>query len=306
MIINGKASLNYNQIIDRVQKGTPNIEIQLLNEFIENPKYCIPEDILNLIQNNECNIQVIHMPLWENYEYEVEKKETKKMVEKVCQFAQTIAEIEQHSVLIVIHISDSIVNLSNYNMLNKLKTLIVNCLETYKNIEIAFENTININLKKNNNIYFTNSVTLNDNKFIFSNIEFATFINHERCGIVLDTCHLLITKNLFKKLERFFECKLNSKKIIEEAFQQATSFIKLIHLNYAEKHGNDEFHSLPFLKTNKKSMKYLKYFMKLYKKYNYNCMITLEINENNYLDAKNFEKSYKNLKKIIKEVKNED
>lgn len=305
MTVNAKSSLNYNQIIDRIQKGTQNIEIQLLDDFIDNPQKEIDEKILDLIKSKKCDIQVIHMPLCLNNDYEIEKKETKKVLEKVCQFAQNIAILEEHFVLIVVHIADAVLNLANYNMLNRLKNLVISCLDTYDKVELAFENTTNIELK-DGNINFENPVIIRDNHFIFSNIEFAKFVNHERCGVVLDTCHLLMTKNLFENLEKFLDCKLNSQKIFKEAFKEAAPYIKLIHLNYAKKHGYEELHSLPFLKKDKKSIKYLNYLMKLYKKYNYNCMITLEINEENFVDAKNFEQSYKNLKKIIKEGKNEN
>lgn len=304
MIINAKSKLNKEQFEAKVEKNADSFEIQLIEEM--NSKNFNIQNYQEELKKYK--IRAIHMPLYKYHDYDIEKVESQKILKKVCLLAEEIIDFqnnffkENEKILVVVHLNISFQLLKEYGLLNRLKKLILELINKYPNIEIGIENVTSINyIKELGTFNFNNGLYLEEFQFKFSNIELVKEINHERCGIVIDTCHLLMNKKVMKKIQKYLKNEIVLDNFIEEYFKQGSQYVKLIHLNYCESHGFHKYHGLAFDKKDKKSMKYLKEIMDLYFKYNYSCMITLEVNEEDYLNCVNFEKTKKALLKIMKE-----
>ena len=134
----------------------------------------------------------------------------------------------------------------------------------------------------------------------YDNVKLANFLNEvfrtNRFGTVLDTAHILTTIRIYERIFSDYE-EIKEKFSIEKYFEKNKDVIKLIHLadlkNLGFRKGE---HGVKF--DNKEDMKF---FIDLYKKYEYDCDITIEITEKDYVKNENFENNFKMLNEILNE-----
>lgn len=278
MKIVGKSGYNPHQLEDRYSKGFKNIEIQLLPDFLDenldiNKHF---EDI----KNSGLNVESIHVPLLPdsddvNLEY-LSKPVFYKAFLNYCKLSQMCAEYFEHDVIIVVHNNVSLAMYEQMPVLfNFIKDAFKLALEKYPNITFSLENLLVVLLRKND-LQFRNCG-------FFEPVELAKYFNEyfntNRFGTTLDICHMLST---LKSIENYKDevYYKNFTFTIEEFFKQNKDTITNIHLNNLKNYGFAKGdHGTTFDRNNSDDLELLKYIISLYKKYEYNCNITIEICE---------------------------
>lgn len=304
MIINAKATLAYEQISDRIKKGVNGIEIQLLSDFSDyyksEPKDYLDKRIIEDIKNHQYTINVIHPPIYgEEYSCEIEYRAAWNEIDKSCELAQYLAGLQHQMVLVVIHISENIHNLKEYNAFQPMVDFILQLLAKYPDIELGFENTSLFSYKGGKNFSVRPALRILDDMVIFSNIELVKYLKHRRCGAVIDTCHLILTQNNLRNINRLYHDKVFEVNVIKEAFCAASHNIKLIHLNNAKSHGYGDYHGTPFDIQKEEDKKRLKEIYAYYQEHADNCPITIEVWEEDYLNAINLKTTMLALQSIM-------
>ncbi len=284
MIITAKSNHKPEQLMDRVNKGFKEIELQLTNDFL------IPNKDLNdyfkSVLNNSWDIISIHMPLISgqqdiNLEFLTCEKYKPIFIE-VCTLAQKCAEFYKHDVTIVLHNSFS---LKMYELIpclfNEVKKILEYCIAKFPNVTYSMENIFPINVKYD-------YIFLQNCSFL-ENVELAQyfndFFNVKRFYTTLDICHALCTLKIMElyKSEPRYQKFLYT---LESFFDGNKHLINNIHLNNIRNMGIEKGdHSAKFDKDNPNDTQLLCDILKLYKKYNLTCNITIEIDEANYDDA---------------------
>ena len=98
-------------------------------------------------------------------------------------------------------------------------------------------------------------------------------------------------ENISKYIEkRYDECDEFLRFGLESFFAENQDTVKWMHLSNAKSHGWGSDHGLPFTED---TIGHLRHILWLYKKYNYNCPVVLEVREDSYDDAKNYETTHK-------------
>lgn len=290
MKILGKSKFDKN-IYDKINKNADGIEIHLAEEFLNNDLSY--DKILDLKYVDEVPIYVIHMPLVKGNDVNIETTQGLNILTRVAKLADYITRKQKHNVLIVVHLSTDVNKLKAIGIYDKIVFKLYQIVCNYSKIEIGVENVTLLH-QDDDNFSFENC--------LFDNIELVKDCNHPRIGTVLDTCHILQNEAFLNYLKPFlykdyFKDEKEFKYDMETYFKENQPYIKLIHLANMNYNGLMKNHGTPFTK---KDLDLLKYILSLYKKYEYNCMITLEVRENDYSNAKNFQETLKNVNYILK------
>ena len=284
MLLVAKSSCDKKQLEDRLSKGFNHIELQLTKEFLDED-ICVEEYYEDML-DKRWDILSVHMPLiagGQDVDLEFfSLPQYKKVFNNVCKLTQKCAEFYNHPVTIIIHSSFT---LRIYELIpvlfDYIKALFSEIISEYPDITFSFENVFPINLKEDhiflqNNVFLENSILVKYfNNYFNKNIFYST----------LDICHLLGTlkvMELFKDEAKYQKFNFS----IEDYFKSNVDTINNIHFNNIIGCGLDKMkHSATFNKENKEDIELIKYLLKLYKKYNYNCPLTLEIDEEDYENA---------------------
>jgi len=284
MLLVAKSSCDKKQLEDRYNKGFRYIELQLTKDFLEEnisiDNYCAK------VLNNKWDVLSVHMPLiagGQDIDLEFfSLPKYKKVFKDVCALTQRCAEFYRHPVSIIIHSSFT---LRMYELIpilfDYIKDLFSEIISSYPDITFSFENVFPINIKEDhiflqNNVFLENAILVKYfNNYFNKNIFYST----------LDICHLLGTltvMEIFKDEEKYQKYRFS----IEDYFKSNADTINNIHFNNIVDCGLDKMkHSAKFDRNNPEDIRLIKHLLNLYKKYNYNCPLTLEIDEEDYENA---------------------
>lgn len=308
MQILAKASLNLQQINSKLDKGATGIEIQLLDEFIENKnetdirkfKILKSKDVFKddfLI--NLPDIYVVHAPLL-SYVLPIDDINIEQMtfgagleiLNQIFITANRIGEIQNRKILIVIHSEMYYEQMVMYNLFNNIANVIEQNLINNPYTEVLFENVTPLRIHSKA-LHLANNFAPEIPTFVKTlNKELET----NRIGTVLDTCHAEVTNNVIKQLYKSIPVFDNKGYSLEDYFKANKDTCKLIHLSLTKGHGYGKGkHGQPFA-DNERSRNAINNFFDLYKKYNYNCLVTLEVAETDYLISDGFGESFRILK----------
>lgn len=281
----GKSGYFPNQLKDRFDKGFEHIEIQLLPDFLEDNLDL--EKHFENIKNSGLNVEAIHVPLLENaddanLEYLSMPKYYTAFL-NYCKLAQMCSEHFNHDVKIVMHNN---MPLDIYEQIPVLFDFVKDAfkiaLDKYPNVTFSLENLLVVLFRKDS-VQFRNCG-------FFENIVLAKFFNNffntTKFNSTLDICHMLSTLKTIDnyKDEEYFK---NFTFTIEEFFKQNKDTIDNIHLNNLNNYGFSKGdHGTTFDKNNPDDVKLLTNLIELYKKYEYDCNITIEICEPDVNDIK--------------------
>ena len=286
--IYGKASLDYLQIEDKIKKGCKQLELHLGREWCING---VPQSIDNVCPDwknlvEMIDIKVVHIPMvQENIEFLLDKVKIK-LLNETFKLANTIGEIYNHKVLVVVHTE------SNYELLEEVENLlpyikkkVLSLLDMYPNVELGIENVSPIQVVRGD-LRLRGGI-------IDDNIRLVEYINSDRVGTVFDVCHAKITEMYLKSLNVY---NIFENYDLRKLMKLNKDYVKLIHLATFEGSGYGKGHGIGF--TDKSEMME---FVKLYKELGLNCPITLEVAEVDYLESK----SYVLTRKLLEECWNE-
>lgn len=289
-----KSIPHHPEILHKMELGAETIEIQLLKDFINCDVNL--DHVYECIITAACDVSIVHMPLDTFYELNLEFL-TYPLYQKTflncCKLSQRLARAYNHPVILVVHVGITFKYMQLMpGIFDSLQALMNQVVEDYPDIEIAFENIIPVSYKKGVGFHGCNG-------FLYDNVDFANYFNktckRKAFGTVLDTCHVLTVQEM---LSDGFSKYLEIENItMEEYFRRNKDVIKLIHLADLENIGLEPYeHGCAFQDENK-----LREILSYYYKYEYDCLVTLEINEIDYLNCVNFCNNKKMIEKIVDE-----
>lgn len=293
--IYAKASLDKGEIQEKIRCGCDAIELNLEDDFLRYGDNFLEHYDKELFEMKA--IHVVHVPFNQdqemlNLEWIFGRKDIS-VLNNVFALAQYCAEIWNHRIVVVVHSCMSMYDFMQYELLqqrivNELRVLFTQ----YDQVDMAIENTVLLELSRTekfiprlcNGIYQDTSELVKWLKEYFG----------DRVGSVLDTCHAMMTEKYLKiLLEAVDVCHIFSDTVVEDVnmehfFQMNQGICKLIHFSSLCDNGYRENHGMPF-----ESVDEVRLFLELYEKYQYQCPLTLEIREDNYLDCINYRKTKK-------------
>ena len=291
MLILAKSKLN-DCAFDKIRKNAEAIELHLEDEIINDANWWNQELI------DALPIKIVHAPLLKKDDIRLESVEHRKILLSTCKFAQRIAECKGYDIIVVIHLGMNPQIMKEVGIYDEVKTFMNILLGTYPNLEFAIENVIRLNK------------TIDGQSLTFRSVDFTaapTFakdINNKRVGTCLDTCHAMMDTVLMGLVANHIGDEYKRFKVEEverglDAFFEANrGVVKLIHLAKINKHGCGDDHGLYFSDDDEQLMREI---IGLYRKYQYICPITIEVKEDDYYDAKNFQQTRKVLLKVLSE-----
>lgn len=284
-----KSGLSEKNFIVRKNLNENNIELQLLKEFYSNKKALI--EYFNMIVNSQLDISIIHTPLVDGEAVEIDDfydKIKKDIFFKTCELANMVGLKFNKNIMVIVHCAMNFnQDIINLNKIKIIDDVLVNALNKYHNISIAIENIIPL-VNSYKGAYGRNGF-LNDN-CLYVNYFIDKYGFNDKIGTVLDTCHALITIKLLEY------CKISL--TLDKFFEWNNKNVMLVHLaNVGDNGYGKNNHGIGFIEG--KDLKLLYDIVSLYNKYEYNCPITIEVREENYLNPLNYIKTKENLLRII-------
>lgn len=298
--IYAKASLDMAEIQEKIRCGCDAIELNLEEDFLIQGSDFLEYYGRELLEAKD--IRVVHIP--SNQDKEMLTLEwifghkDISVLENVFALAQYCGDRWQHSVIVVVHSCMAMYDFMQYELLQEriLDELGV-LFDQFPQVELAIENTIPLEFGKTgkfvprlcNGIYQDTSEMV---RWLQSHFG-------DRVGSVLDTCHAMMTEKYLKILleaadiVHIYTDSVLKNINMEHYFQMNQGMCKLIHFNNSQKNGYRENHGTSF-----EQLKEVRELLLLYEKYQYQCPLTLEIREKNYLDCRNYRKT----KKLIEEA----
>lgn len=289
MKIYAKASLDVDEIKEKIRCGCDGIEYNLTSDFYEHGyefETYYDSDIFRLH-----NIEVVHAP---SDEYgnmmcieEVMLKRDISDLENVFRLAEYVANIWKHRIIVVLHCSLSLYAFNQYEILqDRINDIFDYLFRKYPSVDVAIENVIFMEFKEKENYMPRLCNGIADD--ISSIVKVIRKRYGNRVGTVLDTCHAMMTEkymNLILKETGFNDEKYAARTdySLESFFNNNRDVCKLIHFNSFKGNGYRKNHGILF-----ESKEKVMCLLEIYKKYNYVCPLTIEIREDNYLDCKNY------------------
>lgn len=293
MIINAKCTFDdIEQMEDRVEdKGNKNLEIQIIKSLSTFTK----KEIAERLNSIDANINIVHLKLLKNdatnlIDFLETNEEFYEKIYSGFEFAENCALIQKKEKIGVVIHGDLTIEHFNYLMQNQLFLDRMNIiLGTFPHTEILIENIMILQSNKEGNYFVGRGGGL------YEPCDFAKILNKkfktDRFRTVLDICHALSTL-------RIINHSFNKNITLEDFFANYKDTIGLIHLSYCKDLGFGKDHGLPYTKN---EMNELSEFLELYNKYNYDCPVTIEVQEDNYHNAMNYLVTYHNLNDLLEE-----
>lgn len=297
MKIYAKASLDINEIREKIRCGCDGIEYNLTKEFMlfgGSFRDYYPQEIFT-----SHNVEVVHVPYMANkqmmhMEHIFQHKDHSAII-NVFRLAQYCAEIWDHRVLVVVHCGLSMYDFMEFELFRQvLEERLADLFEKYPMVDMAIENVVSMEYKPDRA-----EMPRLCNGLFMDIVEIVGYLREkfgERIGSVLDTCHAMMTEKYISALlrEADFYPKAGEalpEKIdysIENYFRANSGICKLIHFNDFVGNGYQKNHGTSFTSQTK-----VDYLLGLYRKYQYDCPLTLEIREEDYENCVNFRSTKK-------------
>ncbi|MCM1232500.1 MAG: hypothetical protein NC489_20445 [Ruminococcus flavefaciens] len=297
MKLYAKASLDINEIKEKVRCGCDGIEYNLTKEFMlyggSFADY-YPGEIFRAH-----NVEVVHVPYMANkqmmhMEHIFQHKDYSAITNVFC-LAQYCAEIWHHRVLVVIHCGLSMYDFMEYELFREvLENRLNDLLDKYPMVDMAIENVVAMEYKPDRK-----EMPRLCNGLFRDIVEIVGYLRArfgERVGSVLDTCHAMMTEkymsvwlkeaDFYPKEGEEFPEKMDYS--LEKFFEANSGICKLIHFNDFTGNGYQINHGTAFTSQTK-----VDHLLGLYRKYGYDCPLTLEIREDDYENCVNFRSTKK-------------
>lgn len=286
MIITAKSTPD-EQLKSRVEFGFKNIEIQILNATTG-------EDDFNNTIKYDVDVISVHTPLISSSNNSTKSDISLndlsdlsyfQMLIKTCELAQKFATHYNHPVNVVIHNKFSKETWEKLGgFLKDIKDVFRYLTNEFPDLYFCIENSTPYSKGHTNE-----GTEVCDAYFI------ANYLNKhvsDKFRLVIDTCHLLMTKRCLNAILKSYPKLLESQKSFEESFKDSNGLLQIVHLNNAKGIGYQKDHGTPFKKENKEDMKILKEITKAYEKYGNDAIICLEVQEDDYLNPINMKATY--------------
>lgn len=296
-----KASLDVREVKEKIRCGCDGIEYNLTDDFLtlgDKFKQNYPDEIFRMK-----NVEVVHVP-WVNGQMmnmeHIFQHEDLSPIENVFRLGQYCADIWGHRELVVIHCSLSMFDFMEYEIFRKrLVEALGSLFREYPQVDMAIENVIPMEYKP-----FRKETPRLCNGIFMDTVEITRYLRErfgDRTGTVLDTCHAAMTEKYLMaslKLADFLGAEKASEipgeldYSMEHYFEMNQGICKLIHFNDFIGNGYQKNHGTGF-----DSQEKVDGILGLYRRYGYDCPLTLEIREDDYEDCVN----YRNTKRLVED-----
>ncbi len=291
MRLYAKASLDIGEIKEKRRCGCDGIEYNLTEEFmIQGAAFreFYPNEIFTLH-----NVEAVHVPYMANKQMmhleHIFQHADDSAITNVFRLAQYCADIWGHRILVVIHCGLSLYDFMEFELFHRiLEERLAELFGLYPAVDMAVENVVPVEYKPGEG----NAPRLCNGIFL-DTVQIVTALREsfkDRIGSVLDTCHAMMTEkymNAWLREADFYpdgrEVPMEIDYSMEHYFKAHRGLCKLIHFNDFIGNGYQENHGTGFV-----SQKKVDDFLALYRKYEFDCPLTLEIREENYENCVNF------------------
>lgn len=310
MNIGGKCGLIEEHIADRKRRGANLIEFHTdVNDFLK--KDCLDfKNIKNSLNKNNVVCHTVHSPMKNSFGGQcslseldpVKRKENFDLLLKSAEYANYLCETENP--IVVIHPSDdfSILkdsykeeNVKENNKifkheLNKLSEIVES---RYPNVRLGLENTMPFvrDLKTGDIVIHTG--------FVYPcYMKDVDEMNLSNVGHVLDICHALATIR-FTNMISGGKSDLSLESYLDTSIKR----LFLIHLNNLKDLAENPLkHGTPYMVNSERDLKVLYDLFVYLKKANYKNYITIEVLEDDYKNALNYELTNKTVKEVLRYI----
>lgn len=291
--IYAKASFIPEEIREKIRCGCDGLEFNLQKDFLMKGscfETCYLQELFTMY-----NVEAVHVPFYEdgqvmNMEH-IFSHEDVSPVRNVFRLAQYCADIWKHRILVVIHTSLSYFDFIEYELFRRrLEHVLQKFFDDFPMVDLAVENVVPMEYKEDSG----KSPRLCNG--IFTDLtEIVGYLRErfgERVGSVLDICHAAMTEKYLTALlaaADFLPQTSRPKHLdygMEHYFQMNQGICKLIHFNDFTGNGYMENHGTAF-----QDQKKVEALLELYRKYQYDCPMTLEIREEDYRNCINYRKT---------------
>lgn len=295
MIIAGKSAIDEKQLKDRINKGVNNLEIHLNKVDVLDEKSI--DKSLEVLKNFMDKVVAIHSPIDSRTTIEgLNNKVYSQILRNTCRLANEVGKIKGEIIHVIFHQELSFKVLEDYNMLENIKIKVEELFYDFKNITINLENLMLYDYSTNSDeriilrgSYYKSTKMLSD--------YLRKQLKTNRIGLVLDTCHILVSLRMLNNIHKYY----NRKEVcIKEVIEYYGDSINIVHLANVRGLGLGTEHGVTF-DTQEEKETLLSILETLYN-INYDKIITLEVVEENYLDAINMKKTYNQVKDYYKSI----
>lgn len=272
-----------------VEQLNSKIEIQLLKSFIDQPD-SIEDWFDYLTKESNSEIVIIHSPLNQGDDIDWDdllEPEILNIVHQTCQLGERLAHYYQRPMPVVFHFGGNTEKIKNTPILKQayLET-IQELLVSYPNVHFYLENVVIVDVNK------ARGVRRYREADVSTVVDFVCWLREElnaskRFYTVLDTCHALMSIRLLNAINLAME--------LEEFFKTHQKTCGLIHLANCTNFGFGDDHGTPFTS---KDQALLEEIVALYRQYQYDVPVTLELREESYTNYQNYLLTTQTLKAI--------
>ena len=283
-----KSALIPEQLHSRVIHGNGQVEIQLLQQDIINRKS--PIEVYNMIKTSGCTLYSIRAPINNKNEFllsDILDDSKYEILEYCFTLAQYYGINENKIIPVIIHSARDLKELICMNCLETLRLKIYSLLNKYPNTKLYIENLIPL-IPTNEGFIGASSITSGVPELV-SSLQGEYYV--DRIKSVLDITHAQITINTLKLCNLSYD--------LEDYFKWNRDVIGQIHLAQGKNYGfgeNEHGDLLDLPRDHKLLIK----ICSLYKSYNYNVPIVIEVSELDLLDAPNSLKTFDNTIRVFR------
>lgn len=268
-------------IEDKLSKGADWIEVQLLNKNCD-------EDFIKYYEK----VYSIHSKLDKddfNRTVNLEDSDDFSLsnLREAFELANKIGERANRRIGVIIHNGIGLDKMEKLGVMNYAFSKIERLLREFECTELFIENP---SIACTAGIY-TSDLESSELIEVVKELKRRSTCN-DRIYSLLDTVHAMASSRLLELIYGY-----NSDKLYEKYFQDYAEFTKEIHFaNIINKGLSNHEHGVAFREGNPDDDKYFEMTLRLIKKYLINANVCLEIREEDYTNAVNFENTLKRIK----------
>ena len=238
-IIVAKTSLDIVEMKSKVKCGFSNFELHL-DETFQNSNIAKYNEMANDIKDILPDVVAVHTPLDSttltfgadsvDIARSLTNDNMRIALEKTCFFADIIADVYGHSVIVITHMSDSFKDLSHRGVLKGIVEYVDILTSMYKNIVIGIENVTPTEKGVMGEISLRNGILHDPIKLAKHLNENCNSENKGKFVNVLDICHMITTIKMLNAIG------VNAPKLTEMIIAYSNS-CNYIHLANVEEFG---------------------------------------------------------------------
>ncbi len=290
MIILSKSGVSLAQMQDRKRKGVKEIELHLIETDIDTAEK--RANVINNMKEVGLEVRIVHTPIDRKFKLEgLATEYGSKIIEDSCILANDIGLLSGKDINVVIHHELNLETIKVWGIYDIILEKVDYLLKTYPNIIIDLENETVYELF--GGAFGLRNSYGNQNLYICE--ELRKDLQTDRIGLVLDTCHAISSIRLLQHLVDEGICKPLD--LYEDYFKEYSKYLDVIHLANARDYGYDDNHGIGFYTD--EDMELLKEIVNYIKDIKFDGKLTLEVQEENYLDCKVVVDLYNKLIKLL-------